>query len=610
MPYARVAADPRLDVAILSHFWEKGLMGYAGIFNHLSNFFYKNRGVLPVRIRLRWKLMILLLGAIILFSLVVAVYSDKTMYDNVIRAAQEKLKGDLALGAAYLDQRYPGPWEIRDGKLYKGGILINGNFDVVDEIGSLTGDTVTIFQGDTRVATNVLKDGKRAVGTKVDPAVAEVVLKRGEIYLGKADVAGTPSQTAYRPIKDSEGKTIGIWYVGVPNTKYYDMVYSYAKYMAVFGMGGILLIVLISWFFAGYICRPVEVLKAAMQRAGEGDLTVRTNFEPRDEIGELGQQFDQMMETRDRIIKKIIDTSRELFSSAEQLSQGTEGSVKVTEQIAATIEQVATGADNQARSVENASGQIGEMIRQVRQVDENSRTVLSAAEQANAATGKGSESIMLAVEQMQTINEAVNGSAETVKNLGVRSQEIGQIVTMITEIAEQTNLLALNAAIEAARAGEQGRGFAVVAEEVRKLAEQSAKAAEQISALIKEIQSETEKAVQAMEKGTEEVHHGIHVVQKAGDAFNEIRDSIENVTTRIKEVALATRNMAAGADQASAAVENIASIAQETAASAEEVAAATEEQTANMQELAAAVNALRDIADHLKGLTEGFKVSE
>ncbi|MGB9791975.1 MAG: methyl-accepting chemotaxis protein [Thermacetogeniaceae bacterium] len=562
-----------------------------------------------MRVRLRWKLMILLLGAIIVFSLVVAVYSDKTMYDNVIKAAQEKLKGDLALGAAYLDRVYPGPWEIRDGKLYKGDTLMNGNFEIVDKIGSLTGDTVTIFQGDTRVATNVLKDGKRAVGTKVDPAVAEVVLRRGEVYLGKANVAGVWNQTAYQPIRDSKGRIIGIWYVGVPNTKYYNMALSYAKSMAVFGFGGIVLIVLISWFFAGYICRPVEALRMAMQRAGEGDLTVRTNFKPCDEIGELGQQFDLMMETRESIIKKIIDTSRELFNSAERLRQGAEESVKVTEQIAATIEQVATGADNQARSVEKATEQIAEMLRQVHQVDEHSKTVLSAAEQASASIGNGNKAITLAVEQMQTISEAVNRSAEMVRTLGTRSQEIGQIVTVITDIADQTNLLALNAAIEAARAGEQGRGFAVVAEEVRKLAEQSAKAAEQISALIGEIQAETDRTVQAMERGTEEVQNGINVVQRAGNAFNEISESIDNVTFRIKEVALATRSMAAEADQTSSAIENIASIAQETAASAEEVAAATEEQTAHMQALASSVNALRDIANHLKELTEGFKVS-
>ncbi len=267
-----------------------------------------------MKVGLRWKLIILLMGAIILFAAVVGIYSDRAMYDNVIKAAQEKLKGDLALGAAYLDQRYPGHWEIRDGKLYKGGTLMNGNFDAVDKIGSLTGDKVTIFQGDTRVATNVLKDGKRAVGTKVAPEVAESVLEKGTTYIGKANVAGVLYQTAYLPIRDSEGKVIGIWYVGVPNAVCANMSISYAKSMTLFSLAGILLIVLISWFFAGYICRPIQVLGAAMQQVGEGNLTVHTNFEPRDEIGLLGQQFDHSIEIFNQTIKKIIDASRELFN--------------------------------------------------------------------------------------------------------------------------------------------------------------------------------------------------------------------------------------------------------------------------------------------------------
>ncbi|MDH7577765.1 MAG: methyl-accepting chemotaxis protein [Bacillota bacterium] len=561
-----------------------------------------------MKVRLRWKLMVLLLGAIIFFSAGVGTYAVKTMYDKVIKAAQEKLKADLALGREYLEERYPGPWAVRDGKLYKGDTLMNENFTAVDAIGSLTGDTVTIFQGDTRVATNVMKEGKRAIGTQVSPEVAQVVLKEGRTFIGKANVVGTWNQTAYEPIKDREGKIVGIWYVGVPNTVYDQMAFEFAGSMLLFGLGGILLVTLISWFFAGYICRPIQKLAAVIEQVQEGDFTVRANLTSQDELGNLGRQFDQMLALLSQILQKVADRGRDLFNSAQQLSQGTEEAVKVTEQIAATIEQVASGTDNQARSVEETSSQIKEMIKQVQQVDLSSQTVSSASEQAGKAAEGGREAIARAVMQMQTINESVNLSAQTVKILGQRSQEIGQIVSVITGIADQTNLLALNAAIEAARAGEQGRGFAVVAEEVRKLAEQSAEAAKQISVLIKEIQGETEKAVQAMEAGTEEVRHGIEVVQQAGVAFQEISSAVNNVTTRITQVFHATREMIQSANQAGSATENIASISQETAASAEEVAAATEEQTATMEQLAASAESLHEIANQLQELTERFKL--
>ncbi|WP_439144921.1 methyl-accepting chemotaxis protein, partial [Vogesella mureinivorans] len=83
------------------------------------------------------------------------------------------------------------------------------------------------------------------------------------------------------------------------------------------------------------------------------------------------------------------------------------------------------------------------------------------------------------------------------KRLGESSQQIGKIVTSISQIAAQTNLLALNATIEAARAGEQGQGFAVVAEEVRKLAERSGSATEEISEIVEQIRSEIGRVMQA-----------------------------------------------------------------------------------------------------------------
>jgi methyl-accepting chemotaxis protein len=131
----------------------------------------------------------------------------------------------------------------------------------------------------------------------------------------------------------------------------------------------------------------------------------------------------------------------------------------------------------------------------------------------------GNSVVKGAVEQMNKIEEKVSISSNIVNVLGEKSNELGNIVYMITQIAEQTNLLALNAAIEAARAGEQGRDFAVVAEEVRKLAEQSGIAAGQIGGLIHEIQNEIDDAVKSMSEGNGAVKDGIIMVENTVSVF-------------------------------------------------------------------------------------------
>ena len=106
-----------------------------------------------------------------------------------------------------------------------------------------------------------------------------------------------------------------------------------------------------------------------------------------------------------------------------------------------------------------------------------------------------------------------------IKRLGESSQEIGEIVELISDITEQTNVLALNAAIQAASAGEAGRGFSVVAEEVQRLAERSADATRQIAALVKTIQTDTQDAVGAMERSTQGVVEGAKLSDAAGAAL-------------------------------------------------------------------------------------------
>ncbi len=104
--------------------------------------------------------------------------------------------------------------------IYFGATKMNNNFELVDEVGTKTRGTATIFvrHGDdyVRVATNVKKDdGSRAIGTVLDPAGKAIEsIRKGEPYYGEADILGKPYITGYKPIRDSSQNVIGIYYVG------------------------------------------------------------------------------------------------------------------------------------------------------------------------------------------------------------------------------------------------------------------------------------------------------------------------------------------------------------------------------------------------------------
>jgi methyl-accepting chemotaxis protein len=167
-----------------------------------------------IHVRLFVLMLLLLAGS---FS-IMGVQQGFILTSAIESDALEKAKSDLMTGMAILDAKFPGEWSVRDGFLYKGDVRMNDNHELVDWIGELTGgDTVTLFLGDTRVATNVTADGRRAVGTKASKAVAERVLGKGEPYYGAAEVLGNTYQAAYMPIRDAGGAVIGMWYVGAPD---------------------------------------------------------------------------------------------------------------------------------------------------------------------------------------------------------------------------------------------------------------------------------------------------------------------------------------------------------------------------------------------------------
>ncbi|MEG6513677.1 methyl-accepting chemotaxis protein [Desulforamulus ruminis] len=323
----------------------------------------------------------------------------------------------------------------------------------------------------------------------------------------------------------------------------------------------------IAWFATGAVANPIRQMEQVAGRVAGGDLTVEEiPVKSRDEIGLLATAFNQMVVSLKDIAGQLRHKSEQVASAAQQL---------------ASSSQQITASTNEAAST------MSELASTVEQVTENTQVVASASEQASKFAEDGSEGIYRVTSQMKNIGSSTGLVGRSIHNLSERSNEISQIVELITQIADQTNLLALNAAIEAARAGEQGKGFAVVAEEVRKLAERSAGAAKEIKTLIATIQEEAGVGVETMTASTQEVEAGNLVVNEVGESFSSIIITVQRLSQQIQGVAAATEQMSSG-------IQN--------------VAAATQEQTATMEEVSASAEALTRMAADLEELSERFKL--
>ncbi|MBV5341720.1 MAG: methyl-accepting chemotaxis protein, partial [Deltaproteobacteria bacterium] len=326
---------------------------------------------------------------------------------------------------------------------------------------------------------------------------------------------------------------------------------------------------------------PVTELISDARRIAAGDLTVSVQNHSQDEIGQLADAFRSMVGGLRDALQQVTETAASVASASQQLSSTAEALATGTEQMAAQSGTVATASEEMSAT----SSSIAQSCLQA----------ATSSDQAGQAATVGSGVVSSSIVIMEQIAKRVQHTAEAIKSLGERSDQIGAIVGTIEDIADQTNLLALNAAIEAARAGEQGRGFAVVADEVRALAERTTRATHEISTMIKTIQTETKTAVDAMQEGVREVAHGTAEASRSGEALQQILAQVNEVTQQVNQIATAAEEQTATTNEITSNIMQISEVVHETSQGA--------------HESADAANSLYNMAERLQALVKRFKLA-
>ena len=426
--------------------------------------------------------------------------------------------------------------------------------------------------------------------------------------LQRYEYKGVLKYSSYAPIPGVK------WSIGVtvPQEEFLEDVKALQKTALLVGAAVLLLAMLIVFWVAQYMAAPLHKLSLVADKIAGGDLRKaaedEVNYRSQDEIGHLAVAVEGMRSNLSEMLHKISKYANQVSTSSHHLSQTAEQTGLTSGQIAQAINDVAQGATQQAEHSSLVLDKMRDTKKEVRTGNLEVAKTAEMAEQTTVAAQAGATALNESIEQLGNVQKTVSFATESIQNLGKRSEEIGAIVTLISDISSQTNLLALNAAIEAARAGEMGRGFAVVADEVRKLAEGAANAAKQIENLVGDIQAETAVTVRTMESNMETINFQVDSIQRGGEAIKVIVVNVEQTSQGVNQIKQRLEVLDRYSDDVLRAIEQVAAIVEESASAAEQVAAASEEQSAAAEEIAANSGGLAEVAQDLQDEVQKFKV--
>ena len=293
-----------------------------------------------------------------------------------------------------------------------------------------------------------------------------------------------------------------------------------------------------------------------VEDAKQGDLTVRAQMSE-GAVGSIADAFNSTLKKLQELLQEVQNVSTEVG----ELSQAGEGSVRKLSESALT----------QAAEIDYALNSIDEINQSVKTIADYAQEAATIARNGSIQAKEGDLAMDATVNSIEKIRTTVANTSKKVKQLAESSQEIAQIVEIISGISEKTNLLAFNASVEASRAGEHGEGFRIVAEEVRRLADRITEATKDIQQLVTTIQQDTTSVLEGMETSTSEVVNGSELVHMTKLNLRSLAKTSEQIDEYLKSISTNTIKQTDNSRQINEKINGIAMVAKTTSSEAQTV---------------------------------------
>lgn len=412
----------------------------------------------------------------------------------------------------------------------------------------------------------------------------------------------------YFPLKDASDNTIGVLLANLDGNAIYESFDAVRTRILIIGLTVLAVGIIASILFSNLLVKSIKAFQDSMKKVQVGDLTQNIDTRRNDEMGMLGDSFNNLINSLSKIIGVIRNKSNDLNDFASQLASISENIAFSSEETTHSVSEIAAGAQHQAGELLFIHNKLADFNDTVQQIYNSLEATKNNIELTDSLSNEGNIQLQGLNQSIKSTSESFDTVVDEINGLSKNAQQIDEINTVIQNISKQTNLLALNAAIEASRAGEAGKGFSVVADEIRKLAEQSKESSDSIRVIVDDIISSIESVVTTSCDAKDKLTDQVKYVDNTNKAFLSIINSINESIPMLKETFESADKMIKSKDVIIEKVDSVTAVAQETSSGAQEILQATETISAQTQEVAAFSRTLHDLSDDLLNETKTFTI--